>query len=235
MRRPGFLGETYFWFGNTTYPAYPRHRFGDFAANPCVVCEGKVCKNICTKAEQKSKIKARHAKIRKKAAKTKMFTMAKGAPTSPEFRMRKGESRSQRLRRLERAKLYVSGAKMSIDYGNLVNWGTTDKLKIRQMKRTQRSKIDKQNLKKYGTSDVKRIVAIEKERTAQRNAMWLRVYGTKDSDAVYAIPQAKRKALCDADAECVKIRNRAQGKGKAKRKAKSLAGTLAGLAGWLFF
>jgi hypothetical protein len=226
MRRPGFLGETHFWFGNARYPAYPRKfgGFNGFGANPCVVCEGKVCRNICTKAEQMKKIKTKHAKVRARAARTKMFTLTKGAPFSPEFAMRKGESRSQRLKRLERAKLYVSGAKMSVDYGNLVNWGTTDKLKIQRMKREQKRKVDKKNVERYGTSDMRAIVALEEERTKQRDAMWLRIYGTKDSDKVYAIPQRKRKALCDADAECVEIRERAQGK---KKKVKSLLG-------WIF-
>ena len=204
MRRPGFLGETHYWFGNA---AGPNYRF--FGNNPCVVCKDNRCTNICTKAEQKQAVKKRHAGIRAAAKGVAKMNIAKGAAISPEFAMRPGESRNQRLARLQRAKLYTPGAKMTHDYSNLVNWGTTDRSKIAQMKRSRKQRVEKQNIKRYKTTDIKQIVEIEKQRQKEKEAMWRRVYGTANTDKIYAIPAQTRRALCDADKECVRIRNRA--------------------------
>lgn len=222
MRRPGFLGSASYWFGS----------LGD----DCWVCKGNRCKNVCTKAQQVKKIKKKHAKVRAVAAKTSKFEVTP-ALNQAQFALRKGEGQRARLRRLRAMKLYVSGAKMSIDYSNLVHFGTTDKLRIRKIKAERAAQQRKKNIERYGTSDIRAITALVAEDQAARDAMWLRVYGSKDPDKVYAIADAKRKSMCDADAECVRIREKAQGKKKPVLSGlgglATAAGFSFGLAGWL--
>lgn len=200
MRRPGFLGGASYWFGS----------LGD----NCMVCNGNVCKNVCSTAKQKAIIKKRNKKIRSVASKTKMRQVTPSTNKAA-FAMRKGEGQQARLRRLSAAGLYTSGGKMSIDYGNLVHFGTTDRLRIKKIKQERAAWQRKENLKRYGTTNIHAITGMVAEDKAATEAMWLRLFGTKDPDKVYAIPDAKRKSMCDADAECLRLMNKAQGKKKA--------------------
>ena len=210
MRRPGFLGTTDYWFSS--------HTLGD----ECWVCEGNRCKNVCSKAKQKTKIKQRHKKIREVARTTKRKEITPSTREA-DFALIPGEGTKTRLARLQAKGLYVPGAHMSIEYGNLIHYGTTDRHKIARIKQTLAAAQTQRNIERYGTSDIKKITQIVAKETAERDAMWQRIYGTKDPDKIYAIPDAKRKRMCDADSECTQIRDRAQGK--------TLAGAFAGLAG----
>ena len=158
MRRPGCLGGTSYWFGVAAAPTFPRSRFG---ANPCVVCKDGRCKNICTKEQQMKRIRQKQKKIRAKAAKTEKFVVTKNT-NKKAFALRPGEHQTDRLQRLEKEGLYVSGALMSLDYANLVRFGTTDKMKVAEIKRERRAIQRAKNIERYGTADTKKIVEIEK-------------------------------------------------------------------------
>lgn len=207
MRRPGFLGETDYWFGNIVAPTYPRRNH--FGENPCIVCKNGSCTNICTKEQQLQRIKQKHKKLRTVAAKTQRFEITSSTNIAA-FALRSGENRNARLQRLAKEGLYVPGAVMSTDYANLVNYGTTDKLKIEQMKQALSTRLKVAQAKRYKTTDMKKIVEIEKQKTKQKEDMWQRVYGTKDPDKIYRLPESVRKRKCDADEECVRIRQEAQ-------------------------
>lgn len=201
MRRPGFLGEANYWFGNVVRPTYPRRRFGD----ACWVCEGNRCKNVCTKAEQLSKAKKKHKKMHAIAAKQPKRTIKAGLDEA-KFKLIPGEPQNARLSRLKKMGLYTPGGFMSKDYANLVHFGTRDAAKIRHIKAGRSRATAARNLKRYGTTNVKEIAAIVESKQKARNAMWLRVYGTDDADKIFALADKRRKALCEADTECVRIR-----------------------------
>jgi len=198
MRRPGFLGETTYWFGTTS-------RFG----NDCWVCEGKKCKNVCSTAMQKKKLKERFAKESKVAAKSGIRKITSNTQIT-KFALKAGESQKARFKRLQAIGLYIPGGKMTINYGNLVNFGTTNKAIIAKIKRQKAEWQRQQNIKRYGTTDMKKILWIVKRNKQIRDAMWLKVYGTKNADKIYAMNATRRKQLCDANAECVRIRKKAQ-------------------------
>ena len=201
MRRPGFLGTTDYWFGNATAPSRPIRRFGD----NCWVCNGNACKNVCTKAEQLNKAKQRHSKMKAIAAKQPKRTIKRGLDEA-KFKMIKGESHNARLTRLQRMGLYTPGGFMSKDYSNLVNCGTRDPGKIRQIRSVRAKSTAAANLRRYGTTDIKKITAIVAAKQKARDEMWRRVYGTDNADKIFAMSDSRRKALCDADAECARIR-----------------------------
>jgi len=201
MRRPGFLGETNYWFGNATQPTYPRRRLGD----SCWVCQGNSCKNVCSKAKQMSVAKKKHAKMRAVAAKQPKRTV-KPALDEAKFKIIPGEGQNLRLARLKKMGLYTPGGFMSKDYANLVHFGTRDAAKIRQIKAGRSRITAAKNLKRYGTTNIKEIAAIVETKSQAEKAMWLRVYGTDQADKIFALADKRRKALCDADAECVRIR-----------------------------
>jgi len=204
MRRPGFLGETSYWFGNVVSPTYFRHRF--FGQTSCIICKDGMCTNICSKDEQLKRIRKEHKKLRVRAKKTKMFTVTE-ATKIRNFAMRKGETKGHRLSRLDKAGFYVPGAKMSIDYANLVNFGTIDRMKIAEFKRKKRVWMNKENIRRYGTANISKIVEIEKKRKKQKEAMWKRIYGTKDPYEIFDISKKKREKICKADKECMSIRD----------------------------
>jgi len=129
MRRPGFLGETNYWFGNAVTPTFPRKSFGD----DCWVCNGKRCKNICPKAVQISKAKKRHAKMHAIAKKQPKRTV-KPELDEAKFKLILKEPHNKRLKRLQKMGLYTPGGFMSPGYSNLVNFGTRDAAKIRQIR-----------------------------------------------------------------------------------------------------
>jgi hypothetical protein len=173
------------------------------------VCKDGKCTNICTKEQQLKKIKSKHKKLRAKAAKTARFEVTDSTDVE-KFAMKPGESRNARLARLEKEGIYVSGAVMSIDYGNLVNFGTMDRMKVAEIKRARRAKQSQINVQRYGTRDIKKIVEIEKTRKGGKEEMWKRMYGTKDPDKIHRLPASVRKRKCDADPECVRRRKMAQ-------------------------
>jgi len=213
MRRPGFLGETHYWFGAVTAPTYPRRKFGSYPrrnfgylfGDSCWVCEGKRCKNICTKEVQLAKAKARHGKMHAVAAKQPKKIVAPSLDES-KFKLIPNEPHNKRLRRLQKMGLYTPGGFMSRDYSNLVNFGTRDAAKIRQIKSVRARETAKANLRRYGTTNIRQIAAIVEAKKKVKDGMWLRVYGTDNADKIFALTDKRRKALCDADAECVRIR-----------------------------
>ena len=125
MRRPGYLGNVGYWFGDD-----------------CWVCTGGSCKNTCSTAIQKKKLRSRFKTQRKVAEATAVKRTHKKLDHKL-FALREGESKHDRLKRLGKARLYVPGARMSLNYSNLVHYGTTDKLKVREIKRIHAEKARK--------------------------------------------------------------------------------------------
>lgn len=205
MRRPGFLGETSYWFGSATFPTYPRRNFGNQPGNSCWVCEGKRCKNVCTKDVQIRKAKSRHKKMHAKAAKEQK-RIVKPTIDESKFTLIPNEPHNARLRRLAKLGLYTPGGFMSPGYSNLVNFGTRDAAKIRQIKSVRFRKTAAANLRRYGTTNIREIAKIVEVKKAVKDAMWRAVYGTEDADKIFAMEDKRRKALCKANAECVRIR-----------------------------
>ena len=151
--------------------------------------------------QQKAAIRKRHAHYKEKNR--KIGPRALTSKTNiPAFKVIPGEDINTRLARLEAAGAYTPGSIMSGDYANMVNYGTTDRNAIAQINRQRQEWQDQQNLKRHGTTDIKKITAIVASKRGGREAMWQRVYGTSSADAVYAMAAARRKALCQADAEC---------------------------------
>lgn len=132
MRRPGYLGNVGYWFGDD-----------------CWVCAGGKCKNTCSTATQKKKLRKRF-KAQRKVAEATAVKRAHKKLDHKLFALRKGESNYDRLKRLKAARLYVPGARMSLNYSNLVHYGTVDKLKVRDIKRLREEKARK-HLEKIST------------------------------------------------------------------------------------
>jgi hypothetical protein len=132
MRRPGYLGNVGYWFGDD-----------------CWVCDGGRCKNTCPAAKQKKKLKTRFKKQRKIAEQTAVIRTHKGLDHR-RFALRRGESNYNRLKRLEAARLYIPGARMGLDYGNLVRYGTIDKQEVAKIKRIRRKKA-REHLERVST------------------------------------------------------------------------------------
>lgn len=86
---------------------------------------------------------------------------AKGVDHS-QFLMVPGESKRDRLNRLRSLNLYSPGQAMDIDYSNLVHYGTTDRAKIAEIRRSQEAWQRQENLKRYGTTDIRQIIAERK-------------------------------------------------------------------------
>ena len=151
--------------------------------------------------QQKAAIRKRHAHYKEKNRKIGPRALTAKTDTSS-FKVVPGEDINARLSRLEAAGVYTPGSIMSSSYANMVNYGTTDRNAIAQINRQRQEWQDQQNLKRYGTTDIKKITAIVASKRGGREAMWQRVYGTSNPDAVYSMDAARRKALCQADAEC---------------------------------
>ena len=80
------------------------------------------------------------------------------------FAMISGESKRDRLQRLEKQGLYTRGQAMDRDYSNLVHYGTTDRGKIAAIRRAQEEWQRQENLKRYGTTDMRKILQMTRKR-----------------------------------------------------------------------
>jgi len=117
MRRPGFLNGTTYWFGDA-----------------CWICEnGGRCKNICTTKVQKKKLKKRFKAQRVIAKKTRIKRVLPRVDVT-RFYLEEGESQFDRLKRLKSEGLYTPGSRMSLDYSNLVHFGTSNRARVVEIK-----------------------------------------------------------------------------------------------------